>query len=41
MALAHGIEGDFQKATESYPTDADGKEVDLKRFAKRVKKYAK
>ena len=41
LAMAHGIEGDFQKATSSFPTGADGKEVDLKPFAKRAKKFAK
>jgi len=41
LAMGHGIEGDFQKATSSFPTGADGKEVDLNPFAKRAKKLAK
>ncbi|KAM0871368.1 hypothetical protein ACQ4PT_039438 [Festuca glaucescens] len=41
VVMAHGIDGDFQKATESYPTGADCKEINLKPFAKKVKKYAR
>lgn len=41
LAMGHGIEGDFQKATSSFPTGADGKEVDLHPFAKRAKKLGK
>jgi hypothetical protein len=39
--MAHDIEGDFQKAIESYPMDVDNKEMNLERFAKKVNKYAK
>ena len=41
LAMGHDIEGDFQKATSSFPMGADGKEVDLNPFAKRAMKLAK
>ena len=41
LAMAHGIQGDFEKATSSFPTGAGGEEVDLKPFSKRAKKWAK
>ena len=41
MAMAHGIDGDFQRATSQFPTGADGKEVDLTPFAKQARRLAK
>lgn len=33
LAMGHGIEGDYVKATSSFPTGPDGKEVDLTEFS--------
>ena len=41
LALAGGIQGDFQKAFSEFPKDADGKEVDLKPFARQARKLSK
>ena len=41
LALAGGIQGDFQKAFSEFPKDADGKEVELKPFARQARKLAK
>ena len=41
LALAGGIQGDFEKAFSEFPKNADGKEVDLKPFARQARKLAK
>jgi len=41
LALAGGIQGDFERAFSEFPKGADGKEVDLKPFARRARKLAK
>jgi hypothetical protein len=41
LALAHGIQGDFNKATSEFPTGPDGQEVELRPFKKQAKKLAK
>ena len=41
LALAGGIQGDFERAFSEFPKDADSKEVDLKPFARQVRKLAK
>ena len=41
LALAHDVEGDFEKATSTFPTGAYDEEVDLKPFSKRAKACAK
>ncbi|KAM0844478.1 hypothetical protein ACQ4PT_057038 [Festuca glaucescens] len=41
VLMAHGIQGDFEKATTTYPKDADGEDMSLKPYAKMAKKCVK
>ena len=41
LAMAHGIQGDFNKVASELPKGADGKEVDLTPFAHQAKTLAK
>src|SRR5664279_3749516 len=41
LAMAGGIQGDYEKAFSEFPKDADGKEVDLKPFENQARKLAK
>ena len=41
LAMGHGIEGDYQKATSEFPKGPDGKLVDITPFRKRARKHAK
>ena len=41
LAMEGGIQGDFERAFSEFPKDADGKEVDLKPFARQTRKLAK